>query len=81
MPAAFDQVAFAMNEGAVSEVVETKFGFHIIKVFEKIPEGITPYEEIKDFIKKFLQMDESKKVLAAHTTKLKEKAKIEIFLD
>ena len=81
MPEEFDKVAFALDKGAVSEVVETKFGYHIIKVSEKTPEGVTPYAEVKDFIKKFLQEDESKKKLAAHITELKGKAKIEIFLD
>jgi len=57
------------------------FGYHIIKVSEKTPGGVAPYHEVRDFIKKFLQEDESKKKLAEHLAKLKEKAKIEIFLD
>lgn len=80
MPVEFDKVAFALKEGAVSEVVKTKFGFHIIKVSEKIPGGITPYPEVRDFIRKFLQEDASKKRLAAHLATLKETAKIEILL-
>ena len=81
MPEEFDKVAFALKKVEVSSVVETKFGFHLIKVSEKTPEGIAPYHEVKDFIKKFLQEDESKKKLAEHLAKLKGKAKIEIFLD
>lgn len=81
MPEEFEKVAFTLKIGAVSEVVETKFGYHIIKVFEKTPEGIAPYQEVKGFIKKFLQEDESKKKLAEHLAKLKDKAKIEIFIN
>jgi peptidyl-prolyl cis-trans isomerase C len=81
MPAEFDRVAFAMEKDAVSTVVRTKFGYHIIKVFDKKSAGLTPYEEIRDFIKKYLQEQESKKKRAAHIEKLKKTAKIEIFLN
>jgi peptidyl-prolyl cis-trans isomerase C len=80
MPRRFDKVAFAMEKDAVSEVVETKFGYHIIKVFDKKSAGVAPYDEVRDFIKKFLQQQESDKKRAAHIAELKEKAKIEILL-
>ena len=81
MPEEFEKAAFSLEKGAVSEPVKTKFGYHIIKVSEKTPEGITPYEEVRDFIKKFLQEDESKEKYDAHIAELKKKAKIEILLD
>jgi peptidyl-prolyl cis-trans isomerase C len=81
MPQAFDKVAFTMEKGAVSEVVKTKFGYHIIKVSDKKSAGVTPYEEVRDFIEKFLQQQESEKKRAAHMVELKEKAKIEILLN
>jgi peptidyl-prolyl cis-trans isomerase C len=80
MPREFEKVAFAMEKGAVSEVVETKFGYHIIKLSDKKPAGVARYEEVRDIIKKFLQQQESDKKRAAHIAELKEKAKIEIFL-
>ncbi|MFV1964642.1 MAG: peptidylprolyl isomerase [Pirellulaceae bacterium] len=80
MPPEFEQVAFAMEKDAVSEVVATKFGYHIIKVLDKKPAGISPYEDAKLLISKFLQQEESKKKLAAHIAELKSKAKIEILL-
>jgi peptidyl-prolyl cis-trans isomerase C len=80
MPRAFDKVAFTMEKDAVSEVVETKFGYHIIKVSDKKSAGVARYEEVRDFIKKFLQQQESDEKRAAHIAELKEKAKIEILL-
>ncbi len=81
MPEEFDKTAFAMKKNAVSNVVETKFGYHIIKVFDKTPEGPAPYNEVKGFIRKYFQGQESKKRLASHIAELKKKAKIEILLD
>lgn len=80
MPEGFDTVAFAVEKDAVSEVVETKFGYHIVKVLDKKAAGVLPYEEVREFIKEFLQQDESKKMLAAHMAELKAKANIEILL-
>jgi len=81
MPPEFDSAAFAMNKDELSEVIQTKFGFHIIKVFDKKPAGVTPYDEVRDFIKKYLQEEVSKKKLISHMEELKLKAKIEVFLD
>jgi peptidyl-prolyl cis-trans isomerase C len=81
MPGQFEQVAFALDKGSVSDVVETKFGYHIITVLDKQPAGTAPYEEVHDFIKKFLQEEASKKMLDAHLTALREKATIEVLLE
>lgn len=81
MPPEFEKVAFALKKGELSDIVQTKFGYHLIKVVDKKTEGIAPYDEVKDFIGKYLQEGISQKKLASHITDLREKAKIEIFLN
>ncbi len=46
MPDAYDEAVFAMEVGEISDVVETEFGYHIIKVLG-IREGDVPKEEAK----------------------------------
>ncbi len=47
----FEDAAFAMNVGEVSELVKTQYGYHIIKVVDKIPERQILLDEIKDAIR------------------------------
>lgn len=43
----FDQAAFAMEAGAISDLVKTQFGYHIIKVTEKRPGTTRSLDEMK----------------------------------
>ena len=44
----FDQAAFALKQpGDLSGVVESNFGFHIVKLDDRRPAGVRPYEEVR----------------------------------
>ncbi len=48
MDKAFENAAFQLDKGAVSEPIKTAFGYHLIQVTDLMPGTIKPYEEVKD---------------------------------
>lgn len=80
MPQEFDTVAFALKAGELSDVVRTRHGFHLIKVFDKKPERLPEFAGLKDFIEKFLLKDVQKKKVEEIVSELRRDAKVEIFL-
>ena len=50
MVPAFETVAFAMKPGEVSDIVETRFGYHLIKVEDKKSAGTVSYTEVKGLL-------------------------------
>lgn len=80
MPKGFEEVAFSIEPGKISHIVETLFGFHIIRVIERIPAGIAPLESVRELIEGYLKKGLIKDQFAKHIADLKGKANIEILL-
>jgi peptidyl-prolyl cis-trans isomerase C len=74
----FEDVAFAAKPGDVVGPVETQFGYHIIKVFEKTPEVQRPFADVKDSILTSLKARQKSKATRDLLDKLKTEAKIEV---
>lgn len=50
----FEEALFSLGVGEVSEIVETKYGFHIIKVFDRQEEYIQKFDEVEESINAYL---------------------------
>lgn len=57
----FEEAAFTLKEGEVSEPVLTSFGFHIIKVDEIRAGKVKPFESVRDELLKEYRRDEAER--------------------
>ena len=74
----FSNAAFAMKPNTISSsLVRSNYGYHIIKVTDRIEAGTTPYAKVKDEIKFYLETQEQVKVLKNLTDGLMKTAKID----
>lgn len=74
----FSQTAFALQIDQTSEVVKSRFGYHIIKVTDIRPEEYEPYDQVKSQIIQFIHRQERMKNLKEYVDSLREKANIQI---
>ncbi len=50
----FENTAFSLEVGEVSGIIETQFGYHILKVFDREEGRIQEYDEVKDDLSIYL---------------------------
>ena len=73
----FDEAAFALPVGGLSDIIETQFGFHVILKNDEQKESVPDFLEARERVKDLLRHDRRGKALADHVAELRKKATIE----
>lgn len=73
----FSKAAFSMKPNTVSNLVETQFGYHIIKVTDRMEAGQQPFEKVKNDIKGFLETQKQLEAIDKLVESFKKNATIE----
>jgi peptidyl-prolyl cis-trans isomerase C len=77
----FEDTAFSLKTNEISDIIETQFGYHIIKLSEKIPAKKVDYDKVKDGIKDHLMQVAMQEKLPDYVKKLVKDADIQILDD
>lgn len=78
MAPAFEAAAFSLKTNQISGIVTTPYGYHIIKLLNKIPPKKFTFAESEPDIKQYLAQEEMQKQLPGYIAKLKKAADVKI---
>ena len=76
----FERVAFNLEDGAISDPVRTRFGWHVIRVEDRRPIGLKSFEEMKPQLQDKLYREQMERLTEQHVQQLRAAAVVDVKL-
>lgn len=73
----FELAAFSMRVGEVSPVIGSAFGFHLIKLVERKPSVVKPFEQVRDEVRRRYEEEKRAAAIKEKVAELRAKATVE----
>ena len=80
MVPAFEMAAFSLQPGEISDIVETPFGVHILRLEERKEARLLPLDEVREQLREHIREERMEVAVKQETERLRQEGEIEILI-
>ena len=80
MVPAFEAMAFSLQPGQISDIIETPFGVHILRLEERRESRLLPLDEVREQLRDHIRKEKMDAAVDAKKVSLREQAEIQVLI-